>query len=113
MAAGRLNIPTVVVGCGYQPSGVYRGEHVDFEDVFLYAGHVASGAMTVEELAEMASVAVSGPGVCAGMGTANSMHIATEALGMALPGSAPVLANSPKMWRTVDQAGRRIVELVD
>ena len=42
MAAGRLNIPTIVVGCGYQPSGVYRGEHVDFEDVFLYAGHVAA-----------------------------------------------------------------------
>ncbi|SFL44714.1 dihydroxy-acid dehydratase [Geodermatophilus ruber] len=112
MAAGRLDIPTIVVGCGYQPSGVYRGEHVDFEDVFLYAGHVATGAMTVEELAEMASVAVSGPGVCAGMGTANSMHIATEALGMALPGSTPVLANSPRMWADVERAGRRIVELV-
>ena len=105
MAAGRLDIPTIVIGCGYQPSGIYRGEHVDFEDVFLYAGHVASGAMTVEELAEMASVAVSGPGVCAGMGTANSMHIATEALGMMLPGSAPVLANSPKMFADVERAG--------
>jgi dihydroxy-acid dehydratase len=113
MAAGRLDIPTIVVGCGYQPSGVYRGEHVDFEDVFLYAGHVATGAMTVEELAEMATVAVSGPGVCAGMGTANSMHIATEALGMALPGSTPVLANSPKMFADVARAGRRIVELVE
>src|SRR5205823_1380059 len=46
------------------------------------------------------------------MGTANSMHIAAEALGMALPGSTPVLANSPKMWQTVADAGRRIVELV-
>ena len=113
MAAGRLNIPTIVVGCGYQPSGIYRGEHVDFEDVFLYAGHVATGAMTVDELAEMAAVAVGGPGVCAGMGTANSMHIATEALGMALPGSTPVLANSPRMWEAVERAGRRIVELVE
>ncbi|MGY1631393.1 dihydroxy-acid dehydratase [Geodermatophilus sp. SYSU D01186] len=112
MAAGRLDIPTIVVGCGYQPSGVYRGEHVDFEDVFLYAGHVATGAMTVEELAEMASVAVSGPGVCAGMGTANSMHIATEALGMAMPGSTPVLALSDKMFADAERAGRRIVELV-
>jgi dihydroxy-acid dehydratase len=113
MAAGRLNIPTIVVGCGYQPSGIYRGEHVDFEDVFLYAGHVATGAMTVDELAEMAAVAVGGPGVCAGMGTANSMHIATEALGMALPGTTPVLANSPRMWEAVERAGRRIVELVE
>jgi len=90
MAAGRLNIPTIIVGCGYQPSGVYRGEHVDFEDIFACAGHVATGKMTVSELAEMSLCAVTGPGVCAGMGTANSMHIAAEALGMALPGAAPV-----------------------
>jgi dihydroxy-acid dehydratase len=112
MAAGRLNIPTIVVACGYQPSGVFRGEHVDFEDVFRYAGHVTAGRMTVGDLAEMSSCAVTGPGVCAGMGTANSMHIAAEALGMALPGSTPVLAGSPKMWQTVAAAGRRIVELV-
>jgi dihydroxy-acid dehydratase len=112
MAAGRLNIPTIVVAGGYQPSGRWRGEDVDFEDVFRYAGHVAAGRMTVEELAEMSACAVTGPGVCAGMGTANSMHIAAEALGMALPGSTPVLANSPRMWRTVAEAGRRIVEMV-
>jgi dihydroxy-acid dehydratase len=113
MAAGRLDVPTIVVACGYQPSGLFRGEHVDFEDVFLYAGHVATGRMTVEDLAEMASNAVTGPGVCAGMGTANSMHIATEALGMALPGSTPVLANSPRMWDTVAAAGARIVAMVE
>jgi dihydroxy-acid dehydratase len=113
MAAGRLNIPTIVVACGYQPSGLYRGESVDFEDIFAYAGHVAAGRMTVDELAEMSSCAVTGPGVCAGMGTANSMHIAAEALGMALPGSTPVRAGSPKMWRTAAEAGRRVVELVE
>ena len=43
MAAGRLDIPTIVVGCGYQPSGDYRGEHVDIEEVFLAAGSVAAG----------------------------------------------------------------------
>jgi dihydroxy-acid dehydratase len=112
MAAGRLNIPTIIVACGYQPSGVYRGKHVDFEDVFSYAGHVATGAMTVEELAEMSSCAVAGPGVCAGMGTANSMHIAAEVLGMALPGSTPTLANGPRMWQAVADAGRRIVGLI-
>jgi dihydroxy-acid dehydratase len=112
MAAGRLNIPTIVIACGYQPSGIFRGEHVDFEDVFLYAGHVATGKMTVDDLAEMSSCAITGPGVCAGMGTANSMHIAAEALGMALPGSTPVLANSPKMFDTVAAAGKRIVEMV-
>jgi dihydroxy-acid dehydratase len=112
MAAGRLNIPTIVVACGYQPSGHFRGEEVDFEDVFRFAGYVAAGRMTVAELGEMSACAVTGPGVCAGMGTANSMHIAAEALGMALPGSTPVLANSPRMWRAVAEAGHRIVDLV-
>jgi dihydroxy-acid dehydratase len=112
MAAGRLNIPTIIVGCGYQPSGVYRGEPVDFEDIFRFAGHVNAGRMTVSELGEMSRCAVTGPGVCAGMGTANSMHLAAEALGMALPGTTPVLALGPRMWDAVAAAGSRIVALV-
>src|SRR6266545_5961326 len=35
MAAARLDIPTILVVCGYQPSGTYKGRHVDIEDVFL------------------------------------------------------------------------------
>ena len=113
MAAGRLNIPTIIVACGYQPSGVYKGEAVDFEDIFRFAGHVNAGRMTVEELGEMSRCAVTGPGVCAGMGTANSMHLAAEALGMALPGSTPVLARGDRMWAAVRQAGSRIVAVVE
>jgi dihydroxy-acid dehydratase len=112
MAAGRLNVPTIVVICGYQQSGEYRGRHVDIEEVFLKAGYVASGGITVDELAAMADNAVRGPGVCAGMGTANSMHIVCEGLGMALPGSAPVAANSPKMMEFVRRSGERIVQMV-
>lgn len=113
MAAARLDIPTIVVACGYQRSGEYRGEHVDIEEVFLKAGHVASGRLSVEELTAMADAAITSAGVCAGMGTANSMHIVAEALGMALPGGAPVLANSAKMFAAVRDAGRRIVEMID
>jgi dihydroxy-acid dehydratase len=112
MAAGRLDIPTIVVGCGYQPSGCYAGRHVDIEEVFLAAGHVAAGRMPLDELVGMSDNAILGPGVCAGMGTANSMHIACEALGMALSGTTPVLANSEPMWEGVRRAGARIVELV-
>ncbi|MGH3489789.1 MAG: dihydroxy-acid dehydratase, partial [Actinopolymorphaceae bacterium] len=112
MAAARLNIPTIVVCCGYQPSGCYAGRHVDIEEVFLAAGHVACGAMTMADLRGMSDNAIQGPGVCAGMGTANSMHIACEALGMALPGTTPVLANGPAMWEGVRRAGARIVDLV-
>jgi dihydroxy-acid dehydratase len=46
------------------------------------------------------------------MATANSMHTAVEALGMALPGSAPVRANSPRMIDAARRSGRRIVEMV-
>jgi len=112
MAAARLNIPTVIVACGYQPAGTYKGRHCDIEDVFLAAGHVANGRLSVDELTEMSENAVLGPGVCAGFGTANTMHLACEALGMAMPGSTPVRANSETMWRAVDQAAERIVEMV-
>ncbi|HET6499147.1 MAG TPA: dihydroxy-acid dehydratase [Amycolatopsis sp.] len=112
MAAGRLDLPTIIVACGYQPAGTFRGAHCDIEDVFLAAGHHAQGRIGLDELTEMSEHAVLGPGVCAGMGTANSMHIVSEALGMALPGSTPVLANSPKMWDTVAESARRIVDMV-
>lgn len=112
MAAGRLNVPTLVIVCGYQPHGQFAGHDVDIEEVFESVGKVATGEISVEYLTGMTDFAVRGPGVCAGMGTANSMHIACEALGMALPGSSPVLANSPKMFDVVARAGARIVEMV-
>ncbi|WP_413791816.1 MULTISPECIES: dihydroxy-acid dehydratase [unclassified Pseudomonas] len=112
MAAARLNIPTLIVICGYQPSGEYNGQHVDIEDVFISSMHVVTGKLPVEELVGMTRNAIKGPGVCSGMGTANSMHLVCEALGMALPGSAPIAANSPQMFDFVDQAGKRIVEMV-
>jgi dihydroxy-acid dehydratase len=112
MAAGRFNIPTILVMCGYQPSGQYEGKHVDIEDVFLGSVQAMFGKLSKETLRGMCDHAIGGPGVCAGMGTANSMHIVCEALGMALPGSAPVLANSRKMFDFARRAGRRIVEMV-
>jgi dihydroxy-acid dehydratase len=112
MAAGRFNIPTILVMCGYQPSGHYEGRHVDIEDVFLGSVQAMFGKLSKDTLRGMCDHAIGGPGVCAGMGTANSMHIVCEALGMALPGGAPVLANSPKMFDVVRRAGRRIVAMV-
>lgn len=114
MAAARLNIPAIVVACGYQPSGHYNGEHIDIEELWIHAVHRETGEnkVTVKELGEMSQQAILGPGVCSGMGTANSMHIVTEALGMALPGTTPVLANSPKMWDAVQLAAERIVQMV-
>ncbi|MES2610042.1 MAG: dihydroxy-acid dehydratase [Pseudomonadota bacterium] len=112
MAAARLNIPTLLVPCGYQPSGEYRGKHMDIEEVFIGAMHAVTGNLPVEELVGMSREAIRGPGVCSGLGTANSMHIVCEALGMALPGSAPVAALSSKMMDDVRAAGARIVQMV-
>jgi dihydroxy-acid dehydratase len=112
MAAGRFNIPTILVMCGYQPSGHFNGKHVDIEDVFLGSVQAMFGKLSKETLRGMCDHAIGGPGVCSGMGTANSMHIVCEALGMALPGCAPVLANSPKMFDFARRSGRRIVEMV-
>jgi dihydroxy-acid dehydratase len=112
MAAGRFNIPTILVICGYQPSGHYQGKHVDIEEVFIGSVQAMFGKLSQETLSGMCDSAITGPGVCAGMGTANSMHIVCEALGMTLPGAAPVLANSPKMFDVARRSGRRIVEMV-
>ena len=112
MAAGRFNIPTILVICGYQSCGKINGKSVDIEDVFLASVQASFGKLTREEVGFMADQAIHGPGVCQGMATANSMHVACEALGMCLPGSAPVLANSPKMLELARLSGRRIVELV-
>jgi dihydroxy-acid dehydratase len=113
MAAGRFNIPTILVICGYQPSGHYQGKHIDIEEVFIGSVQAMFGKLSRESLAGMCDHAITGPGVCAGMGTANSMHIVCEALGMTLPGAAPVLANSPKMFEMARASGRRIVEMVN
>jgi dihydroxy-acid dehydratase len=112
MAAGRFNVPTLLVIGGYQPSGTYKGRHVDIEEVFMGGTQVSFGKLTREDLIGMSEHAIRGPGVCSGMATANSMHVVCEALGMTLPGSAPVLANSPRMIDAARRSARRMVQMV-
>ncbi|TNC25066.1 dihydroxy-acid dehydratase [Amycolatopsis alkalitolerans] len=112
MAAGRMNVPAVLVACGYQHSALAADGGPDIEEVFLRAGRTALGRGSAEDLREMSEGAIRGPGVCAGMGTANTMHMAAEALGMALPGTTPTRANGDTMWKAVRDAGKRIVEMV-
>ncbi len=114
MAAGRLNIPTILLTCGYQIGGETTDtkEFVDIDDVYEAIGSVACGKMSLEHLYNMTDNAIKNPGVCAGLGTANSMHIVAEAIGMALPGNAPILADSPKLYEYAKKAGHRIVDMV-
>ena len=113
MAAARLNVPTILVIGGYQGCGHRAGEPVDIEDVFESVGELAAGKISIQDITEMSEVAVQGPGVCAGMGTANTMHIMAEALGMALPGSAPVAARGQAMKDLAHAAGLRIVGMIN
>jgi dihydroxy-acid dehydratase len=112
MAAARLNVPTLLVPCGYQASGEYKGRHVDIEEVFIHSMHALTGHTPVDDVIGMSRCAIRSPGVCSGLGTANSMHVVCEALGLALPGSAPVAALSPKMFDDARAAGERIVDMV-
>ena len=104
MAAARVNVPALVLACGYQSHGP-----VDIEEVFLRS---CERGATVEGLCALSEHAITSPGVCTGMGTANSMHVAAEALGMTLPGTTPVRANSEPMWAAVRASGRAIVDAV-
>jgi dihydroxy-acid dehydratase len=115
MAAARLNVPTTLLTCGYQIGGICHStnEFVDIDDVYESIGAVECGHMSVEELTDMTEAAIQTPGVCAGLGTANSMHIIAEAIGMSLPGNSPVLANSRRLYEFAQKAGERIVDLVN
>ena len=113
MAAMRLNIPTLLVIGGYQASGMIDGDHIDIEDLFSGGVGAALGKPGKHSMEAMAEQAILGPGVCAGMATANTMHCVVEALGMCMPGSAPVRANSEKMFDKAREAGTRIVRMVE
>ncbi|WP_395639533.1 dihydroxy-acid dehydratase [Pseudolysinimonas sp.] len=113
MAAGRLNIPTIVIPCGYQHSGLAEGREADIEEIFLRASKAAVTGESTTELELLAEDAILGPGVCAGLATANSMHILAEAVGLAMPGSAPVRALSDKMWADVHAAAVALADLIE
>lgn len=113
MAAGRLDIPTVIVPCGYQHSGLAAGREADVEEVFLLAAQAAVTGRPTDDLVDLADDAILGPGVCAGLATANSMHLVAEALGMAVPGAAPVRANSDRMWDGVHRAAAALSDLIE
>lgn len=112
MAAGRLDVPSLVLACGYQLGRQCGEHHVDIEEVYKAVGTVKAGQLSLDGLEGMCRAAIDGPGVCAGLATANSMHCLAEALGLALPGNAPIRADGPRLHALAAEAGARIVELV-
>ncbi len=113
MAAGRLNIPAVVVSGGPMLAGRYKGKDISVSTMFEAAGKVESGQMDESELARMECLACPGCGSCSGLFTANTMNCLTEVLGMGLPGNGTIPAAYTGARRILaKKAGAAIMTLV-
>lgn len=88
MAMLRLNVPSVFMYGGSILPGHYKGRDVTVVDVFEGVGQHSAGNMSAEDLDELERVACPSAGSCGGQFTANTMACVSEAIGLALPGSA-------------------------
>ncbi len=114
MAAGRLDIPAIVVTAGPMMSGRYEGRRLSLvRDTFEAIGRAQAGEITEDDVAALEIEACPGQGSCQGLYTANTMACVTEAMGMSLAGSATALAGSAKRERFAYDSGERIMELVN
>src|SRR5687768_7582510 len=112
MAAARLNLPSVFLYGGSILPGQYKGENIDIVTVFEAVGACAAGTITENELGEIERAACPSEGSCAGMFTANTMASVSEALGMALPGSASPPAPDPRRDQFAYASGEAVVRLL-
>lgn len=113
MAAGRLNIPAIVVTAGPMLSGRYQGKKLSLvRDTFEAVGQYSAGNLSREELEALEMEACPGCGSCQGLYTANTMACLTEALGMSLTGSGTGIAGSAKKQRLAFESGQMVMQLV-
>ncbi|MCL0093100.1 dihydroxy-acid dehydratase [Dehalococcoidia bacterium] len=112
MAAGRLDIPTIVVTGGPMLPGEFKGKEVAIIDVFEAVGRVSDGKMGVDDLKELEGCACPGAGTCAGMFSANTLACGVEALGLSLPGCGCAHAVDARKIRIARQSGKEIVSLI-
>ena len=111
MAAARLNLPAIMVSGGPMLAGFHCGRKVGYTDLFESVGQVAQGKMTEAELAKFEWESFHGAGACALLGTANTMNMLAEAMGMTLPGSGTIPAVAGKRRALAKLTGMKIMEL--
>jgi len=112
MAAGRLNIPAIMLTGGPMKANVIDGKKHHPIEGFGIVGQVKSGKMTIEEAEKLLPSMVCGAGSCVGLYTANTMAVVTEVLGMSVIKCATTLAIDPLKRNQAYESGKRIVELV-
>jgi dihydroxy-acid dehydratase len=112
MAMVRLNVPAVFVYGGSILPGKFRGKDVTVGDVFEAVGAHSAGTMTAAELHELECVACPSAGSCGGQFTANTMACVSEAIGLALPGSAGPPAPYDSRDIYAEKSGEAVMELL-
>jgi dihydroxy-acid dehydratase len=112
MAMARLNVPSVFMYGGSILPGRFKDKDVTVQDVFEAVGAYAAGNMSDEELFELECVACPSAGSCGGQFTANTMACVSEAIGLALPGSAGAPAPYESRDEYAYHSGRHVMDLV-
>ena len=110
MAVGRLNIPTVVMPGGVMPAGPNL---LTLEQLGMFSAKYERGEITEEQLTYYKRHACPSCGACSFMGTAGTMQVMSEALGLALPGSALLPATGDSILKAAHAAGEASMRLVE
>jgi dihydroxyacid dehydratase/phosphogluconate dehydratase len=113
MGAASTNLPTIAVLGGARPVTTFRGKSVGTgTDLWRLWEERRAGEMDDAGWKDLETCLACGLGACNTMGTASTMAILTEALGLALPGLSTAAAGSPESLEGARLAGERIVGLV-
>ena len=111
MGAASAGKPAIMLTAGPRSCGQFQGRPVVTSDVWTLGPDRIMGRIDDEEWDELEGVFAPTVGVCNVMGTATTMAIAAEVLGMALPGSAVVPAVESRRSDLAERTGVRAVEL--
>ncbi len=112
MAMLRLNVPSVFLYGGSILPGRFHGRDVTVQDLFEAVGAHSAGTMSDEDLHELECVACPSAGSCGGQFTANTMACVSEAMGLALPGSAGAPAPYESRDVYAEASGEAVMALV-